>query len=146
MRGATAFREYWTGLFQFQPTLLMRGATAKTLQDKINTIISIHAPHARSDSPYPPPLGAFLVFQSTLLMRGATIDLCLLIRDLGYFNPHPSCEERLLPSNFHEPSRKFQSTLLMRGATIIRSAPPLPLSFQSTLLMRGATQAPTTIP
>ena len=55
----------------FQSTLLMRGATAMTHDVTVQRIISIHAPHARSDLA-PLPLKRRPRFQSTLLMRGAT--------------------------------------------------------------------------
>ena len=55
----------------FQSTLLMRGATGNTSSSDGVGNISIHAPHARSDSI---PAFSFqsAIFQSTLLMRGAT--------------------------------------------------------------------------
>ena len=103
--------------------------------------ISIHAPHARSDSA---SSGArrHTAFQSTLLMRGATIsrqthyywlkisihapharsDTCQpgrSHRHQSYFNPRSSCEERLKPPMLTTAENIFQSTLLMRGATNI---------------------------
>ncbi len=57
---------------EFQSTLLMRGATSLILHKDTVTLISIHAPHARSD--------------------------CLLLPELlpaDHFNPRSSCEERL---------------------------------------------------
>ena len=59
--------------------------------------ISIHAPHARSDT-RPAALQNAVIFQSTLLMRGATMNLLAGIGE-----------------------SVFQSTLLMRGATKSRS-------------------------
>ena len=78
--------------------------------------ISIHAPHARSDI-----ASRILIFarrfQSTLLMRGATSE-------------PPPCAS----------VSQFQSTLLMRGATVCWTlAEQVMALFQSTLLMRGAT-------
>ena len=63
--------------FKFQSTLLMRGATAPSI-DMCQAIllISIHAPHARSDA--------------------SCIRLSTLSSD---FNPRSSCEERPLPCN-----------------------------------------------
>ena len=77
----------------FQSTLLMRGATTsgETMYDP--TMISIHAPHARSDA-IAENLQDPSLFQSTLLMRGATD-----VADAAWT------------------MEKFQSTLLMRGAT-----------------------------
>ena len=59
------------------------------------SMISIHAPHARSDACQPGKDYSQVGFQSTLLMRGATI----------FDDAEPLIA-------------KFQSTLLMRGATV----------------------------
>ena len=102
----------------FQSTLLMRGATTMLHKEAHHTIISIHAPHARSD---PLSLTVSIIlrtFQSTLLMRGAT-GLHRARRIIWFnFNPRSSCEER---PDFRSGSLltiRFQSTLLMRGATV----------------------------
>ena len=103
----------------FQSTLLMRGATVSrpmavarvelisihapharsdleiSVALRIDDTISIHAPHARSDYFLSARSGSTILFQSTLLMRGATRDWLTLCRVQG----------------------TFQSTLLMRGAT-----------------------------
>ena len=123
----------------FQSTLLMRGATQPSECTRTPGDISIHAPHARSDttdtnkrkcgdiSIHAPharsdddvnAISADVVeFQSTLLMRGATV--C------------PFCDTGKL---------RFQSTLLMRGATLyLGPFIKATYKFQSTLLMRGAT-------
>ena len=104
-------------------------------------MISIHAPHTRSDSLEPRP--------SAVLLN---------------FNPRPSYEERLDTStpegrfmiSIHAPHTRsdmtryavplayssFQSTPLIRGATIFFHMPPdSRLLFQSTPLIRGATAA-----
>ena len=83
-----------TIVYQFQSTLLMRGATSKSIGFPFVNSISIHAPHARSDSSRIASALASGIFQSTLLMRGATTSTIT------------SCD-----------TTKFQSTLLMRGAT-----------------------------
>ena len=104
--------------------------------------ISIHAPHARSDSRRRSQTRSAR-FQSTLLMRGATelrTDADILdeisihaphARSDGYVNgeyrshrisihaPHARSDRYWDLSNI--PAIKFQSTLLMRGAT---SKPP----------------------
>ena len=102
-------------------------------------MISIHAPHARSDSFSHSSRLLFSSFQSTLLMRGATasslsmpntksFQSTLLMRgateDQGNsanddynFNPRSSCEERLWDLADYFTVTEFQSTLLMRGAT-----------------------------
>ena len=146
MRGATLRRRSGTnGLSKFQSTLLMRGATWTILDNYLITnvfqstllmrgatcfqysivyllrLISIHAPHARSDS------------RSTRVISRADCD----------FNPRSSCEERLTRAGSTRQITTFQSTLLMRGAT--KATPrwqTMPSLFQSTLLMRGATALP----
>ena len=60
------------GCREFQSTLLMRGATVDRVGDAKAASISIHAPHARSDTQKADLLTEGIVFQSTLLMRGAT--------------------------------------------------------------------------
>ena len=81
-----------------------------------NLRISIHAPHARSDSPLPVRPVRIAPFQSTLLMRGATkpsflaappssisihapharsdASISPLLSAKQDFNPRSSCEER----------------------------------------------------
>ena len=94
MRGATEYygNDYTTTTFQ--STLLMRGATFARDVISANSVISIHAPHARSDGGCRSICKSIHIFQSTLLMRGATLD---------YYR--------------HYADVVFQSTLLMRGAT-----------------------------
>ena len=72
MRGATicSFLSFIFNLI-FQSTLLMRGATVIRVDDHIARAISIHAPHARSDCSF----------------RSSN-------RRHAYFNPRSSCEER----------------------------------------------------
>ena len=50
MRGATRPSQSMISTFRFQSTLLMRGATAGCLGAWRHAVISIHAPHARSDA------------------------------------------------------------------------------------------------
>ena len=80
------------------------------------SLISIHAPHARSDFGFPAS-AAGRIFQSTLLMRGATCALLATRPTASNFNPRSSCEERLFLGNEGLSIVEFQSTLLMRGAT-----------------------------
>ena len=95
----------------------MRGATGQRRRCNHSSRISIHAPHARSDS-------------SRRTRRKMPSD----------FNPRSSCEERLaVPVVYASVILKFQSTLLMRGATSECSFSCSASAFQSTLLMRGAT-------
>ena len=116
MRGATTPTKKSRIRTAFQSTLLMRGATASAEYANIYVDISIHAPHARSDSGHPqnrqlqhisihaPHARSdatvadvavyYKTFQSTLLMRGAT---GLNSQNRGkqcHFNPRSSCEER----------------------------------------------------
>ena len=142
----------------------MRGATRRSLRIFSTEQISIHAPHARSDSSVSSrrqPTRHFnprssceerpvrglesalgTLFQSTLLMRGAT-------RRGGHgadaradFNPRSSCEERLDcgihaagPPNFN-PRSSCEERRAGEAGQLSR------ILFQSTLLMRGATSAP----
>ena len=100
----------------FQSTLLMRGATQPSECTRTPGDISIHAPHARSDttdtnkrkcgdiSIHAPharsdddvnAISADVVeFQSTLLMRGATLRRHRHKERQRHFNPRSSCEER----------------------------------------------------
>ena len=82
----------WAG--QFQSTLPMRGATTATAQDLGAMPISIHTPHAGSDS-----------------------SSCGLRPTCSYFNPHSPCGERPTPDADTAIRQQFQSTLPMRGAT-----------------------------
>ena len=104
------------GRTEFQSTLLMRGATEKRSRGREGDVISIHAPHARSDttdtnkrkcgdiSIHAPharsdddvnAISADVVeFQSTLLMRGATLRRHRHKERQRHFNPRSSCEER----------------------------------------------------
>ena len=124
-------------------------------------LISIHAPHARSDYNRVHKSTSFNDFNprsscEERLQKGGNMSL---FRD---FNPRSSCEERRRSLRPIRNARLFQSTLLMRGATsaLFRSlqAPSISIhapharsdlfwggraaayiQFQSTLLMRGAT-------
>ena len=68
----------------FQSTLLMRGATRICGRSSTGAIISIHAPHARSDH---------------RVHRAVHSD--------QYFNPRSSCEERPYPSSTNTSSTKI---------------------------------------
>ena len=116
MRGATSGMHKRIAKFKFQSTLLMRGATDTAEDICPAENISIHAPHARSDTSDQKPT-----------------------RLSCYFNPRSSCEERQNGEFVEDHARGFQSTLLMRGATRTNPAGRSSSPFQSTLLMRGAT-------
>ena len=117
MRGATITPKRVTKVFKFQSTLPMRGATTGVLDYINNNLISIHAPHAGSDSALlasPPPAW------------------------ISIHAPHAGSDAERNRQTASE--RIFQSTLPMRGATPSRKEIPYwHLTFQSTLPMRGAT-------
>ena len=142
MRGATQALHRYGKSMRFQSTLLMRGATRtasshtkhtghfnprSSCEERppvvaalLLTAISIHAPHARSDSATSGCACFCSEFQSTLLMRGATSVVGISQTEIAL----------------------FQSTLLMRGATTLPRTLLRSWLFQSTLLMRGATAGP----
>ena len=110
--------------------------------DLLELDISIHAPHAGSDSVVDQPQLYLQKFQSTLLMRGATIppyfhsSLFLISihaphagSDSGYADVYGG--EAAI--SIHAPHAGSDSCTT--------SAPPSAGSFQSTLPMRGATMA-----
>ena len=95
-----------------------RSDTYRANFPELRVVISIHAPHARSDTNSVRILLITPIFQSTLLMRGATRQAAVLSTARCDFNPRSSCEERHLHiRNTREIKFLFQSTLLMRGAT-----------------------------
>ena len=96
----------------------MRGATAVCQELTRRFGISIHAPHAGSDS-----------WQGCLRCTHC------------YFNPRSPCGERPPGATLLSDANGFQSTLPMRGATIVICFPIGITQFQSTLPMRGATKA-----
>ena len=74
----------------------MRGATHHAgRRCDCGAIISIHAPHARSDRTMHIGGSDRSKFQSTLLMRGATRLPSTARASAQNFNPRSSCEERL---------------------------------------------------
>ena len=156
-------------LLIFQSTLLMRGATPEGIGGDDGRAISIHAPHARSDSAgqaqniartaisiHAPHARSDATSGNTATVAGISIHAPHARSDgqgawrplsLSYdFNPRSSCEERH-GRRLHSPKDwVFQSTLLMRGATRRAKRKILPgLQFQSTLLMRGATSLSMTV-
>ena len=101
--------------------------------------ISIHAPHARSDVVF---VGQRLKLVISIHAPHARSDhpyhpFCMVTY---HFNPRSSCEERLHESRIILVGFGFQSTLLMRGATQDIRFNFNRHVFQSTLLMRGATR------
>ena len=100
----------------FQSTLLMRGATNKTLCQGFHLLFQSTL-LMRGATQYLPIQHCDSIFQSTLLMRGATSYLTGSFAMYCDFNPRSSCEERRFELEFVDSISLFQSTLLMRGAT-----------------------------
>ena len=97
----------------------MRGATFLHVFLCQDFVISIHAPHARSDSRNTATSRAGTSFQSTLLMRGAT-NACWCRRDDHQISIHaPHARSDAMSSMRRCRPFLFQSTLLMRGATML---------------------------
>ena len=163
MRGATPVLAAPGGLtIEFQSTLLMRGATLRPRPCRQHDadfnprssceerraqrhrwwphlVISIHAPHARSD---PPSIrGSHHARVISIHAPHARSDGEQKVKSKleRYFNPRSSCEERPRGKAATYLLCEFQSTLLMRGATWARILHVSAMIFQSTLLMRGAT-------
>ena len=140
MRGATSSSQVKVFHIEFQSTLLMRGATwRQSWRDGRRDAISIHAPHARSD---------------TSCLTASTISA------ISIHAPHARSDDLIAPAFFargisihapHARSDVFGGRAGGSGAisihapharsdltdeTVVRPSP-----FQSTLLMRGATDA-----
>ena len=103
------------------------------------TIISIHAPHTRSDIKLQQIPNKRQVFQSTLLIRGATLFIMICAKSRPYFNPRSSYEERRF-----EFLRRLDEFISIhaphtRSDKESRSHSFITIEFQSTLLIRGAT-------
>ena len=88
----------------FQSTLPMRGATGNGCRFFIGLSISIHTPHAGSDSVALRIMFVDMQFQSTLPMRGATAEDNAYTRAVSNFNPHSPCGERRSGSLLSAPS------------------------------------------
>ena len=143
----------------------MRGVTNHNGDCIVNDGISIHTPHAGSDSPKLCSMRLSAGFQSTLPMRGVTLRLCSASPPscISIHTPHAGSDIkracRFLKQNIsiHTPhagsdsfgvagSRSlygFQSTLPMRGVThqLISERGERIWKFQSTLPMRGVTKS-----
>ena len=123
MRGATCIKPRMAGIYlQFQSTLLMRGATHTPARKVAEKGISIHAPHARSDT--------------------TSWSISCASR---YFNPRSSCEERLrgitlrsIAQNFNPRSSCEERHGLKDPSTVIRISihAPHARSDRSQLLSR----------
>ncbi len=139
MRGATFPLENAVSTSIFQSTLLMRGATGRSYSRFSFTVISIHAPHARSDTAGQTRSSRLRNFNPRSSCEERPQLIMTLSRTFyfnprssceerpacphppgpshGYFNPRSSCEERHSHKGHQDGLAEFQSTLLMRGAT-----------------------------
>ena len=149
--------------YEFQSTLPVRGATADSVKNGIDRMISIHAPRAGSDAIWLnhdikldifqstlPVRGATAarglhthtakIFQSTLPVRGATCPSLRKQRRQPNFNPRSPCGERHdHPDEIVEISR-ISIHAPRAGSDLIAAVPTLAaVAFQSTLPVRGAT-------
>ena len=118
MRGATRTHKAMQMVASlFQSTLLMRGATCQVNEMTRQQIISIHAPHARSD--VAPTIPCFLYSISIHAPHARSDNLfpCLTFMDtmISIHAPHARSDPLVLHICFD--AFLFQSTLLMRGAT-----------------------------
>ena len=93
MRGATDCPGNAPGLFEFQLTHLLRGATGCSYYKIRAMLISTHAPLARCDPDAMVCAKRLLSFQLTHLLRGAT-KTNGGYRNGNYFNSRTSCEVR----------------------------------------------------
>ena len=102
-------------------------------------VISIHAPHTRSDA-RPSSIESRKVISIHAPHTRSDGDATREEMSFGHFNPRPSYEERRVLRFCCSPRILFQSTPLIRGAT---NSSLLVLvitrKFQSTPLIRGAT-------
>ena len=119
MRGAT-LKAYYLGqhIILFQSTLLMRGATEQPGECRRVQLISIHAPHARSDNPVYP----FKQQQLTISIHAPHARSDVMTGGPGAYwvgiSIHaPHARSDLDVRDFRGGASQFQSTLLMRGAT-----------------------------
>ena len=83
------------GLWEFQSTLLMRGAT-QDFQRLLHSLRNFNPRSSCEERHFP----------------------VVIVRKIDYFNPRSSCEERLFRGTECFRVWLFQSTLLMRGATL----------------------------
>ena len=113
----------------------MRGATIRNLLIKWTTDISIHAPHAGSDTSSTDFWTFAVLFQSTLPMRGATRQVQTSGHLQFYFNPRSPCGERQVKRwcfsmggsiSIHAPHAGSDDVLLKSGGTVTDFNPRSP--------------------
>ena len=117
----------------------MRGATFAVIHCHDGIHISIHAPRAGSDAPFPSMVVIWKKFQSTLPVRGATGACAAARLRLMHFNPRSPCGERRRTHPDYSRHRDFnpRSPCGERPKKWVRWAKRY--IFQSTLPVRGAT-------
>ena len=104
----------------------------------VNAMISIHAPHARSDQDvYRNGQRQAISIHAPHARSDYDATYCRLSKTISIHAPHARSDSPFGSSCCSTDA--FQSTLLMRGATRHRLAAVADCRFQSTLLMRGAT-------
>ena len=129
----------------FQSTLLMRGATVDASVQITVYLISIHAPHARSDVNLVGPADCRVISIHAPHARSDPPRLPSVAYGLNISIHAPHARSDHWQMHFLHLLPQFQSTLLMRGATSRTALFALRIPFQSTLLMRGATLAAMTM-
>ena len=104
------------------------------------TWISIHAPHARSDHLTNGCCESLTAFQSTLLMRGATCIVNVPTRDMiiSIHAPHARSDDPWIDALVSWTKISIHAPHA-RSDDILDTFGALEDTFQSTLLMRGAT-------
>ena len=96
----------------------MRGATMTNNEERLKEIISIHAPHAGSDTTMQQvKRDAMISIHAPHAGSDHTLWVSLVMP--SDFNPRSPCGERPLLTHSIHATFTFQSTLPMRGATIL---------------------------
>ena len=140
MRGATMHVQHLS-LYQieFQSTLPMRGATLDDFKFQRKSLISIHTPHAGSDSICHKVRDTRSISIHT--PHAGSDDRMSFTMDLfNDFNPHSPCGERLCRQNFLQYTSSISIHTPHAGSDVCPTLQLHPQEiFQSTLPMRGAT-------
>ena len=147
MRGATsAPTSNSNGPTDFNPRSSCEERLGLLEQHRGRLVISIHAPHARSDRLALQPYARLEISIHAPHARSDCAEICIIDDTIISIHAPHARSDSPYPSHLVPPARKFQSTLLMRGATrrfhqlLVRA-----ILFQSTLLMRGATGSPSSM-
>ena len=95
MRGATVSIDNFTYKYRkFQSTLPMRGATGNDAESVYQPSISIHTPHAGSDSRLAVLYGLFVSISIHTPHAGSDLSYTTIVPGRDDFNPHSPCGER----------------------------------------------------